>query len=498
MQELDDNALLREYIERDSEEAFAALVTRHVNKVYSVALRLTGNPHSAEEITQAVFVILARKSRQLGKRVIISGWLYQTARLTAVTFIRGGIRRAHREQEACMQTALNENESNTWMHIAPLLDAAMAGLNEADRHAVVLRFFDGKSLREVGAALGANEEAAKKRVSRALEKLRSFFARRGVSSTTAIIAGAISANSVQAAPPVLAKSVAAAALAKGAAVSSSTITLIKGALKVMAWAKVKTAIVVGMGVLLATGTTAIAVKEIQKHIHTTYSWQVPKASFDVLHKTPPQVVIVPTIFSEDGGRVGENDRVLGIAQPIQEIVQAAYRKSKYRTFVATDFSDAKYDFIANLPNGHGSGKALQEELKRKLNVIGRLEQRETDVLLLKIANSHVDGFKPSGSLRQGAPQAKGMRTAMISGLGQYTGFEQPVSVLAFFLESRFGLPVVDRTGLNKSYDFSLKWDEKDRYHLNSDGLQQALLNQLGLELVPSREPIEMLVVEKVK
>ena len=186
MQELDDSALLREYVERDSEEAFAALVTRHVNKVYSVALRLTGNPHSAEEITQAVFVILAKKSRQLGKRVILSGWLYQTARLTAVTFIRGGIRRARREQEACMQTALNENESDLsrrsdteadaiWKQFAPLLDAAMAGLNETDRHAVVLRFFDGKSLREVGAALGANEDAAKKRVSRALEKLRSLF-----------------------------------------------------------------------------------------------------------------------------------------------------------------------------------------------------------------------------------------------------------------------------------------------------------------------------------
>ena len=112
MQELDDTALLREYVERNSEEAFAALVTRHVNKVYSVALRLTGNPHSAEEITQAVFVILAKKSRQLGKRVILSGWLYQTARLTAMTFIRGGIRRARREQEAYMQTALNENESD--------------------------------------------------------------------------------------------------------------------------------------------------------------------------------------------------------------------------------------------------------------------------------------------------------------------------------------------------------------------------------------------------
>jgi RNA polymerase sigma factor (sigma-70 family) len=272
MQELDDSALLREYVERGSEEAFAALVTRHVNKVYSVALRLTGNPHSAEEITQAVFVILARKSRQLGKRVILSGWLYQTARLTAVTFIRGGIRRARREQEAYMQTALNENESNAWTQIAPLLDAAMAGLNEADRHAVVLRFFDGKSLKEVGAALGANEEAAKKRVSRALEKLRAFFARRGVSSTTAIIAGAISANSVQAAPAALAKTVTAVALAKGAAASGSTLTLIQGALKIMAWTKAKTAMVVTAVAILTVSTTTTLVIQHQHHHFPRSSW----------------------------------------------------------------------------------------------------------------------------------------------------------------------------------------------------------------------------------
>jgi DNA-directed RNA polymerase specialized sigma24 family protein len=85
MQEMDDNTLLRQYVQRDSEEAFAALVTRHVSKVYSVALRHTGKPHQAEEITQAVFIILARKSRQLGPRVILAGWLYQAARLTALT-----------------------------------------------------------------------------------------------------------------------------------------------------------------------------------------------------------------------------------------------------------------------------------------------------------------------------------------------------------------------------------------------------------------------------
>lgn len=243
MQELDDNDLLREYVERASDEAFAVLVARHINKVYSVALRHTGNPSHAEEITQAVFVILARKSPRLRAAVILSGWLYETARLTSITFLRSEIRRARREQEAFMQSSLNETESDLWRQIAPLLDAGMARLNEKERHAIVLRFFDGKSMSEVGAALGANENAAKKRVGRALEKLRTFFTKRGVSSTTALIAGAISAHSVQAAPAMLAKSVSVVAVAKGAAASASILTLIKGALKIMAWTKAKTTIV---------------------------------------------------------------------------------------------------------------------------------------------------------------------------------------------------------------------------------------------------------------
>ena len=243
MQELDDIALLRQYTEQNSEEAFAMLVTRHVNKVYSVALRHTRNPHSAEEITQAVFVILAQKANKLRQHAVLSGWLYETSRLTAVTFIRSEIRRARREQEACMQTLSNEAESDVWPQIAPLLDAAMAGLNETDRHAVVLRFFDGKSMKEIGAALGGSEDAAKMRLNRAVEKLRGFFKKRGVVLPAAVLTAAISANSVQAAPVALAKSVTAVAIAKGAAASGSTLTLIKGALKLMAWTKAKTAIV---------------------------------------------------------------------------------------------------------------------------------------------------------------------------------------------------------------------------------------------------------------
>src|SRR4051812_29728039 len=137
MQELNDNALLREFVENDSEEAFATLVARHIDRVYSVALRHSRNPHQAEEITQAVFVILAKKSRHLRKGVILEGWLFQTARLTAITHIRSEFRRARRELEAYMQTGLNENESETWNQIAPLLDVALASLNESDRNAVL-------------------------------------------------------------------------------------------------------------------------------------------------------------------------------------------------------------------------------------------------------------------------------------------------------------------------------------------------------------------------
>ena len=172
--------MLAQYARDNSEAAFATLVTRHVNLVYSTALRNAGNPHAAEEITQAVFIILAGKARSLSPRTVLSGWLYQTARLTAANFLRAEIRRQHREQEAYMQSLLNEPEPNVWPQIAPLLDAAMAGLGEKDRNAVVLRFFENKSLGEVGRALGASEDAAKMRVNRALEKLRKFFSKRGV------------------------------------------------------------------------------------------------------------------------------------------------------------------------------------------------------------------------------------------------------------------------------------------------------------------------------
>src|SRR5277367_1229721 len=160
----DDIALLRDYARRNSEAAFAALVVRHVNLVYSVALRSVRDVHLAEEITQAVFIILARKADSLGDKTILPGWLCRTARYASANAQTIQRRRQRREQEAHMQSTLNEPESNDWQRIAPLLDDALAQLCQKDHDAIVLRYFENKSLGEVGAAIGTNEDTARMRV----------------------------------------------------------------------------------------------------------------------------------------------------------------------------------------------------------------------------------------------------------------------------------------------------------------------------------------------
>lgn len=168
--------------------------------------------------------------------------------------------------DAASQPSFDE----TWNQIAPLLDGAMEKLGPKDHDALVLRFFENKNFAEVGAALGASEDAAKMRVSRALEKLRTFFTKRGVRSTTAILAGTISANSIQAAPMALAKAVTAVAIAKGATASISTLTLIKGALKIMAWSKAKTAVVGVIAIACALTTTTLVIHHA--HASRNQSW----------------------------------------------------------------------------------------------------------------------------------------------------------------------------------------------------------------------------------
>ena len=262
MTDSSDRQLLEAFTRNDSEEAFAVLVRRYVGLVHSVALRHTSDAQHAQDITQAVFIILARKARSLGHKTVLPGWLYQTARLTAANFRRAESRRFRREQEAFMESQAPDTTA-AWQELSPQLEAAMAGLGTPERDALILRYFENKSMAEVGQLLGLAENTAQKRISRALEKLRQTFQRRGLALTTAAIAGALSAHSVQAAPPALALTISATA-AQGTAAGASTLSLVKGVLNLMAWTKAKTALVTAAVILLAAGTATPVIVHHQR------------------------------------------------------------------------------------------------------------------------------------------------------------------------------------------------------------------------------------------
>jgi RNA polymerase sigma factor (sigma-70 family) len=248
---MDDLALLREYAASRSEAAFETLVSRWVRFVYSAALRQVRDPHLAGEVTQAVFIILARKAGTIREGAVLSGWLFKTVRFAALAQSRAAMRRRQREQEAYMQSKIPPDAPNElWEQIAPLLDEGLAQLGEKDRQAVLLRFFEGRSLADVGGRLGMGEDAARMRINRTLDKLRRYFVKRGVDSTADLIAGTISANSLQAIPPGLASTIT-AAVCKGPAVAAPVMALVKGTLNLMAWLKTKTVIVFGAGALIA-------------------------------------------------------------------------------------------------------------------------------------------------------------------------------------------------------------------------------------------------------
>ena len=216
-----DRQLLDRYTSRHAEDAFAEIVRRHLALVHSAALRQVRSPQLAEEVAQSVFTDLARQAQRLAPDTVLTAWLYQVTRRTAIDVVRREASRQLREQIATEMNAMNATAAD-WTYIEPLLDDALHALDETDRTAVLLRYFESKSLREVGTALGTSDDAAQKRVSRAVERLREFFAQHGVTVGASGLVVALSAHAVQAAPVGLAATISATALS-GTAVSVSNL-----------------------------------------------------------------------------------------------------------------------------------------------------------------------------------------------------------------------------------------------------------------------------------
>jgi len=530
----DDMELLREYAGSQSETAFETLVSRHLNLVYSSALRQVGDAHLAEDIAQAVFIILARKAKSLGRRTLLSGWLYRATRYACADALKTERRRQNREQEAFMQSLANPPAPDVWRQIAPLLDEAMAQLDEKDRNLIVLRFFENKSAREIADALDLEPQAAQKRVTRAVEKLRVYFAKRHMPHTADVIAGAISANSVCLAPAGLAKTIAVVAAAKGAAAGGSTLALAKGVLKLMAWTKAKAAILIAAGILCA-GIATIAIVEIeapsapvaevkngippapaaiaQTGYLTPYPWQAAAfptnaiggndISTAVLYSEPPMVEILPTVSTLEGNMntsmagIPENwTKGLGSGCTIRKLVQIAYGFSwtECRTFMATQLPMDRYDFIDNMSKD--AMQALRRRIREKFGVTGRIAKIETNVLVLRVKTPNPPGLRPS------KPGSAGQNGGS-SGPGAMESHTANTDFLnwVIFCENTLEIPIVNRAGLHGNYDTDLKWQWGGREawcnsQAQQDAFKQAVLDQLGLELAPTRETIDILVIER--
>jgi uncharacterized protein (TIGR03435 family) len=492
MNTMDDWQLLRDYATRNSEEAFRALVDRYAGLVYHAALRQAGNPHTAEEVTQAVFIALAQKADRIPRSTILSGWLFRATRFACNNLAREQIRRQRREQEAVMmETILRPNDTaSVWEQIVPHLNDALDKLPRKDREAVLVRFFQDKSHRELARTLGVSEDAAKVRISRALEKLRLIFARQGFAVPSAVLLATISAHGTQAAPSGLTASVASVAVAKGTVGTTSTLTIAKGVLKIMAWTKAKTAIVSGVVVLLAAGTTTITIKEIEDH--RTYPWQVHEGliSYDQLNQ-PPQVRILPSKFHTPDWATLKG-KMVGTGVSAQNVVAAAYGYiTPARVVFSTGLPDSRYDYIACLPGGEDANEqALQAEVKRKFGVIGKIATRDVEVWLLKVRFPNAPGLK-----RNTKAGDNGNSFSNIP--GGFHGWNERMFDLAYSLEFRANVPVTDATGLTDRFDFDLNCTDRDLKNHDWDAVNLAL-GKLGLELVPTNMPLEMLVVEKVK
>ena len=223
-----DSELLGRYAAVHDEGAFGALVQRHLNLVYSVALRQAGgDAHLAQDVAQRVFADLARKAPALSRRATLGGWLYRAAQFTASDLVRAERARRAREQEAQLMQEFSRdpNAAVDWEKLRPVLDVAINELGENERDAIVLRFFEARPFAEIGAALRVTEDAARMRVERALEKLRTALARHGVTSTSTALATVLANQLIIAAPSGLVASVTGAAVAGSVAGTSAAVVL---------------------------------------------------------------------------------------------------------------------------------------------------------------------------------------------------------------------------------------------------------------------------------
>ena len=313
----------------------------------------------------------------------------------------------------------------------------------------------------------------------------------------------MTANSIHAAPAGLAKTISAVALAKGAAVSGSTLTLVKGALKIMAWTKAKTAIVAVAAAIVAASTATMVVSRViqtrtddpniaDSFFYSTNVWRAP-GNVLVFRRTHFTGAGGAMTTSRQPFRGKDEERMMGRNQSIAQIFEMAYwmPETETRIVVPNDLPQANFDYLITLPTSQEDQlKAFQAAIKTKLGLVAHFETRETDALLLKPITPGVIDLKPH-------PDNEHFAGVTTTG-GQIHAVGQTTKFLANVVEGALKLPVLDQTGLaGKRYDYDLS-EDLFRGTNDSADVKKFLRDEFGLEVVSSREPVKMLVVEKAK
>jgi RNA polymerase sigma factor (sigma-70 family) len=400
----DSQQLLAEYVHSGSEAAFRGLVTRYVDLVYTAALRLVeGDTHRAEDVAQTVFADLARMARTLSNDVMLGGWLHRHTCFVAANTMRGERRRQSRERQAVEMNALQDHADANLSLVAPILDQAINELGEADRAAILLRFFEQWDFRSVGEVLGSGEDAARMRVTRALEKLETLLKRHGVTSTATALSLLLSTNAVQAAPVGLAVTISTAAALAGATIVTTATTT---ATKVIAMTTLqKTLITATIAAAVGTGIyEARQASRLRGEVQTLQQQQGPLAAqVQQLNKSLSAATSQTAGLRNDNERLNHNTAELlklrgeatRLRDASQELAQLKGNPRPEKTFSTRRVGPLRLQVDNDQKQGElldklsaGMEKRLEQQasnmvatLKASLNLTSEQEQNIRGVLL---------------------------------------------------------------------------------------------------------------------
>lgn len=500
-----DRELIEAFVRGNSERAFRDLVERHARWMFAAAFRQLRDRQLAEDATQAAFIVLLQKAHAMPSNTKFSTWLFSVLQFTVKNLGRARRRqRFHEFRAAARDIEPVSSQAAASNDVADRLDVAVASLPSSDRATILLRFYQDLSFDQIAQSLGISEAAARKRTQRAIHVLRRKL---GVDVNPDLITlGA--AYGIDQLPSALIQTITTGALTAraGGAIPASILTATKGTAIFMAATKVKIVAAIVIVCFLAAPATIVAIRYAPSLFAESAGptvaqsavqprgepWEIEDISSYMVGRLPAEVKILPTRFPDSSisrlaGFAPGSDKYVGIRVSAANILAVAFKWDQERIIFVNGEPQENYDFVTTMPKG--ALEALKMEVKSKLGLVAHPEVRNVDVLQLKVKNPNARGLMPP-------TRGEDFFFSTDNGDARIHWDNSSLSRVPEILEGYCKMPIVDGTGLTQHFSVDVKWKELGDADPTHDALKKALLDQLGLELVPGRASIQMLVVEK--